>query len=168
VVRFAPLPESLVQGELEKRGIEKRTAATAARLSDGSLGIAIKWIEDGVVALAGELIEQLDRVIEGKPLVSLADWLKKAADVYADAQLKRDELSSKAQAARDGLAVYLRIAAEHFRGLLETAADADELERAASAIDAIARAEQYLDSYVNTPLVLQQLALAMEEAFATL
>jgi hypothetical protein len=65
------------------------------------------------------------------------------------------------------LAVYLRIAAEHFRGFLERNEDPDPLERAASAIDAIVRAEQYLDSYVNTPLVLQQLSLALESAFCS-
>ncbi len=61
--------------------------------------------------------------------------------------------------------MYLRIAAEHFRRLLETGENPDDLERAAVAIDAIVRAEQYLDSYVNTPLVLQQLTLALEGAF---
>ena len=54
-----------------------------------------------------------------QPLTGLADWLRKAADAYAEKQLERDELASKAQASRDGLAVYLRIAAEHFRGFLE-------------------------------------------------
>jgi DNA polymerase-3 subunit delta' len=167
-VRFAPLPEDLVRKELEKRGIDKRAAASAAKLSEGSLGIALRWIEDGVFPLAEELIEKLDRLIEGKSSEGLGDWLRKSADSYAEKQLKRDELGSKPAAARDGLAIYLRIAAEHFRGLLEQRDDPEEIERAASAIDAIARAERYLDSYVNTPLVLQQLALALQGAFAPL
>jgi DNA polymerase III subunit delta' len=166
LVRFAPLPEEMVRRELEKRGIDERLAASAATLSEGSLGIAIKWIEDGVVTPAEELIGKLQSAGKGTPLSGLADWLKKAADAYAEKQLKRDELTSKAQAARDGLAVYLRVAAEHFRRLLERSASADDTERAASAIDAITRAEQYLDSYVNTPLVLQQLTLALETSFA--
>jgi DNA polymerase-3 subunit delta' len=164
-VRFAPLPEAMVQKELEKRGFDKRTASSAAKLAEGSLGVAIHWIEDGVVKLAEELTGKLDALVQGTPASGLADWFKKAADAYAEQQLKRDELASKAQAGRDGLAVYLRIAAEHFRGLLQAGEHADELERAASAIDAITRAEQYLDSYVNTPLVLQQLALALENGF---
>jgi DNA polymerase III subunit delta' len=166
VVRFAPLPDETVRRELEKRGFDKPTAQTAARLSEGSLGVAIQWIEDGVVALANDLVGKLDALIGGKPIAGLSEWLRKAADAYAEKQLERDELASKAQAARDGLAVYLRICAEHFRRLLETRDDPDQLERAAGAIDAVVRAEQYLDSYVNTPLVLQQLSNAFENAFA--
>jgi len=167
LVRFAPLPEEMVRKELEKRGIDKRTAVSAATLTEGSLGLALQWIQDGVVTLAAELNGKLDAVVKGAPATGLADWLRKAADAYAEQQLKRDELASKAQAARDGLAVYLRIAAEHFRKLLESRENPDELERAATAIDAITRAEQYLDSYVNTPLVLQQLTLALEGAFVS-
>jgi DNA polymerase III subunit delta' len=166
LVRFSPLPQETVKSELEKRKIDKRTAASAAKLSQGSLGTALKWIEDGVIRLAEELVEKLDALIEGKPVPGLAEWFKKAADGYAEKQVERDELSSKAQASRDGLAVYLRIAAEHFRGLLAGGKDPAQLEQAAAAIDSIVRAEQYLDSYVNTPLVLQQLTLAMEGAFA--
>jgi hypothetical protein len=40
--------------------------------------------------------------------------------------------------------------------------DPDRLERACSVIDAIVRAEGYLDANVNIPLVFQQLAVAME------
>ena len=165
LVRFAPLPVAMVQKQLEKRGIDAKTASSAARLTEGSLGVAIQWIEDGVVKLAEELITRLDALATGQPLVGLADWLRKSADAYAEQQLKRDELASKAQASRDGLAVSLRIAAEYFRRLLESSDDPGQLERAATAIDAITRAEQYLDSYVNTPLVLQQLTLALEGAF---
>jgi DNA polymerase-3 subunit delta' len=166
LVRFAPLPVDLVRKELERRGIDKQTAQSASQLSDGSLGIALKWVEDGVVKLAEELVVKLDSLVAGNPAPDLADWLKKAAEAYVEMQLKRDELASKAQASRDGLAVYLKIAAGHFRRLLESEEDPERLERAAGAIDAIARAEEYLDSYVNTPLVLQQLALAMQGAFS--
>jgi DNA polymerase-3 subunit delta' len=168
LVRFAPLPVAMVQKQLEKRGIDAMTASSAAKLAEGSLGVAIQWIEDGVVKLAEELIARLDALAKGQPLAGLADWLKKSADAYAEQQLKRDELASKAQASRDGLAVYLRISAEHFRRLLESSDDPDHLERAATAIDAINRAEQYLDAYVNTPLVLQQLTLSLEGAFQLL
>src|SRR5439155_6006107 len=61
LIRFAPLDEKLVQRELEKRWkIDKSTAAEAAALAEGSLGVALKWIEDGVVAAARELIKRLD------------------------------------------------------------------------------------------------------------
>ena len=65
------------------------------------------------------------------------------------------------QATREGLGLYLSLAAEHLRGKLQGDNDAD-LERAADAIDAIVRAEEYLDSNVNTQLVFQQLTVALE------
>src|SRR4051794_29633523 len=55
LVRFAPLPQEVVVRELGKRGIAAADAKKAAALADGSLGLALKWIEDGVVAPAGEL-----------------------------------------------------------------------------------------------------------------
>jgi DNA polymerase-3 subunit delta' len=166
IVRFSALPVEMVRKELEKRGIDKATARAASELTDGSLGLALKWIEDEVIPSAQELIGKLDDLVDGKPCPGLADWLRKAADLYGDKQLKRDELASKAQAVRDGLSLYLRIAAEYFRKQLEKGDDAERIEEAASVIDAIVRAEQYLDSYVNTPLVLQQLTIAMENSFA--
>jgi DNA polymerase-3 subunit delta' len=166
LVRFSPLPVEMVRKELEKRGIDKSTAKAASELTDGSLGLALKWIEDAVIPSAQELIGKLDDLVDGKPCPGLSDWLRKAADLYGDKQLKRDELASKPQAVRDGLSLYLRIAAEYFRKQLENGDDAERIEQAASVIDAIVRAEQYLDSYVNTPLVLQQLTIAMENSFA--
>src|SRR3954454_10455421 len=51
-VRFAALDVNRVAAELHQRGIDKATAARAAALAGGSLGVALKWIEDGVVAPA--------------------------------------------------------------------------------------------------------------------
>jgi DNA polymerase III subunit delta' len=164
LVRFSPLPAERVRQELKKRNIDEPTASAAADLSNGSLGIALKWIEDGVVSAAGDLIRQLDALIAGQPAEGLGEWIRKAADAYAVLQLKRDELGSKDQATREGLSIYLRIAAEHFQKRMETRADdADQIEHFASAIDVIARAQRYLDANVNIPLVFQQLSLALSE-----
>ena len=54
------------------------------------------------------------------------------------------------------------IAADRARRRLATQSSPDQLERACSVIDSIARAESYLDSNVNTGLVLQQLAISLE------
>ena len=163
LVRFAALPEATVRKELERRGVEKSTAAEAARLASGSLGVAIRWIEDGVVAAAGELTAQMDRLAAGRPPDDLAGWLKRAADAYAEKQLERDKQSSKDQATREGLSLYFRIAAEHVRQQMAAAPDDPEaLEHACGTIDALARAETYLDENVNVPLALQQLAATLE------
>ena len=167
LIRFAALDEKLVIEQLRKREIDATTASSAANLSEGSVGVALKWIEDGVVAAAEELHQQLDVLIAGQPAGDLQTWFRKQADAYAEKQLERDELASKDQATREGLAVYLKLSAQRFRRLLGESSDADEMERAASAIDAVVRAEQYLDENVNVPLVFQQLAITLERLFAT-
>ena len=166
LVRFAPLDVKIVQRELEKRKIDKGAAAAAAALTEGSLGLALKWVQDGVVSAAGELIKQIDALLAGRAVADLADWFKKAADAYAEQQLKRDKLASKDQATREGLSLYLKIGANRFRQRLASTADPDELEAACAAIDAIARAENYLDSNVNVALTFQQLAATLARDFA--
>lgn len=163
--RFAPLDLSVVLVELKKRGIDAATAADAARFAEGSLGVAMKWIEDGVIDPARELVGQLNELLAGRPPENLPAWFKSAAEAYAEKQLERDELSSKDQANREGLNLYLRLAAGHFRSQLSASEDEGELERACTAIDAIARAETYLDANVNVPIIFQQLSLAMSRAY---
>jgi len=169
IVRFGPLETKVVERELAKRKIDKPTAAEAAKLAEGSLGVAMKWVEDGVVTSARDLIKRLDAILNGKPAGDLADWFKKAADAYAEKQLERDKLSSKDQATREALAIYLKIASNHFRTqLAELPENPDALESACVAIDVIARAENYLDSNVNVALTFQQLAASLEREFAPL
>jgi hypothetical protein len=115
---------------------------------------------------AGELIKQIDALLAGRAAGDLADWFKKAADAYAEQQLKRDKLASKDQATREGLSLYLKIAANRFRQRLAATTNPDELEAACAAIDAIVRAENYLDSNVNVALTFQQLAATLSRDFA--
>jgi DNA polymerase-3 subunit delta' len=164
VVRFAGLPEPLVRKELEKRGVEKTVAPEAARLAAGSLGVALRWVEDGVASLAGELTGQIDRLTAGRPSDDLPGWLRRAAEAYAEKQLERDKLASTDAATREGLSLYLRIAAEHVRRKMRDTGDPKVLERACETIDAIARAETYLDENVNVAIALQQLAATLERS----
>lgn len=161
LVRFAPLPEALVRRELEARGIEANFAADAARLSAGSLGMALQWIEDGVVAAAVDLTRRLDALSAGRGADDLPGWLRQAAEAYAVKQLERDKLASKDQATREGLTLYFRIAAEHVRRTMPELDDPDALEQACSKIESIRRAENYVDENVNVALALQQLASAL-------
>jgi DNA polymerase III delta' subunit len=169
VVRFASLSPELVRRELEKRGISKTDAADAATLTNGSLGVALRWLEDGVVAQARDLVRHVDALVaSGHAPVDLEDWFKRAADAYAAKQIERDELTSKDQATREGLSLYLGIAANRFRAALASAAadDAEQLERTCAAIDAIVAAETNLDANVNVALTFQQLAVALGREFA--
>jgi DNA polymerase-3 subunit delta' len=165
IVRFAALDDERVRSELQKHGLNKTQAANAAKYAEGSLGIALKWHNEGVIDAANELVAQLEAIQSGKPATDLAMWFKKAADAYAEKQLERDELASKDQATREGLGLYLRIASQYFRSQLGGETDSEELERRCAAIDAIVRAENYLDANVNIPLIFQQLAIALEMNF---
>jgi hypothetical protein len=85
-------------------------------------------------------------------------WFKQAADAYAEAQLKRDELTSKSQATREGLVLYFKLASQFYRRRL---AEVDDPECLCQAIDALVRAENYAETNVNLPLVIQQLCGAL-------
>ena len=166
LVRFGLLDERLVQRELARRGIDKDAAADAARFTEGSLGVALRWLSDGVVERARQLVDQLDAVTAGQGAGDLQEWLKKSAEAYAEKALARDKLASKDQATREGLATYLRIASNHFRRRLGEPQGGEDLERACAAIDAVAAAEQYLDANVNVPLVIQQFVSKLEMLFS--
>jgi DNA polymerase-3 subunit delta' len=160
-IRFGQLTEATVARQLQARGIAPAVARNAAGITAGSLGIALRWIEDGVIDSVGQLLEQLDHIFAGQPADALPDWFKNAADAYAEKQLKRDELGSKDQATREGLTLFLRIAADHIRARLRSETESDRLEQYCTQIDAIARAEEYLDANVNVALIFQQLAIAL-------
>ena len=171
-VRFAPLAEQTVREQLQRRGADKALAADAARFARGSLGVALKWVEDGVIGPARELTQQVDALFAGRAPEDLPGWFRRSADAYAEKQLERDKLGSKDAATREGLLLYLGIAGEQVRRKLADAADAgtaadDTMEQACAAIEAVARAETYLDANVNIPLVFQQLAVALEGAFVS-
>jgi DNA polymerase-3 subunit delta' len=162
-IRFGSLDEQTVARELQKRGIDPHIASRAARFTRGSLGVALRWIEDGVIEPATDLVEQIDALFAGRAPDDLPAWFKKAAEGYAEKQLGRDPLGSKDAATREGLALYLNLAAEHVRRRLGETEDPDALERACAAIDAIVRAEGYLESNVNVSLVFQQLAATLRQ-----
>lgn len=162
LVAFAALDAAVVQEQLARRGIDPATAADAAELAEGSLGLALRWTEDGVVPAAQDLRGHMGAMLAGRaPGTSLEGWFKAAAEAYAEKQLKRDELASKDQATREGLALYLRLAALFFRRELSVDHDAATLDRLCSAIEALNRAETYLDANVNIALIFQQLSMAL-------
>lgn len=171
VFRFGQLQDKTVFTQLKLKGFDPKTAEQATKIANGSLGTAIKWIEDGVVEKSRELIAHLDGLMARRPGVNplgdLGSWLKTAADQYAEKQLERDENTSKDFATRNGLSTYLLLAADYLRGTLSTETDPERLEHRCEAIDAIFRCEQYLDGNVNIALALAQFAGTMETALAT-
>ncbi|HTW94394.1 MAG TPA: DNA polymerase III subunit delta' [Tepidisphaeraceae bacterium] len=161
LVRFAPLPAELVIDQLKSRGLSAAVVHGAAELSDGSLGGALRLIDDGIVEPAAELTSRIDALLRGQAAADLAEWLKKNADAYAQRQLDRDELASKDAAARQGLALYLSLAARRLRAALGDANDPDRLEQICTAIDSLARCLEYLDANVTVSLALEQLSVSL-------
>ena len=159
LLRFNALDESLVARELANRDIDPATAKIAAALSEGSLGSALQWIEDGVIPAAGQLHKLLDDLLANRPLnTDLGDWFKSAAEAHAKKQQERDPNASLDQAKREALSLYLRLAAQRFRRVLRESGDPAQLDLACTALESIAQADDYLDANVNIPLIFQQLA----------
>jgi DNA polymerase III subunit delta' len=168
LIRFSPLDEEVVREGLAKREIARGTAVQAAKFAGGSLGLALRWIEDGVIERATDLESRLDRIVAGHRAADLQEWFKAAAEAYAEKQVARDGKTSLDQAKREGIALYLQLTADLFRRRLAPAEGNPEgLERLCCAIDDLARAELYLESNVNIPLVLQQFTVALARSLGT-
>jgi DNA polymerase-3 subunit delta' len=166
LVRFSALPEQLVKEQLIKRGIDARDAEDAARISNGSLGSSIIWLEDGVIQAAREFITTLDNATPDTA-AELGGWLKAYGENYYKAQEKRDKDVSKDVATREGLALMLSIAANHLRRKLnDSAEDVDRLDQFCAAIDAAVAAEQNLDANVTISLAVEQFAVNLTAALA--
>ena len=166
VFGFGQLADKTVFTQLKLRGIDPTLAESATRIVDGSLGTALRWIEDDVIQHARDLSAHLDGLIQGRPTTDLADWFKQASDAYAARQIERDDNTSKDNATRIGLNIYLSLAARHFRAQLLTYADApDALDPLCDAIDAVVRCERYLDGNVNIALALQQFGSSVQRRF---
>lgn len=159
LVPFAPLAQELIVSQLIARGIAEPLARSAADLAEGSLGQALRFAQQGTVDKAAEFFS----IIDGKSPAAPHEWLKSAADEFATAQLAEDELASKDQATRQGLALYLRLASQHLRRKLP-GPNEDATERVCRAIDAVVQAEQFIDANVNIALALQQLSIQMRDA----
>lgn len=144
-------------------------ARKAAGYADGSIGVALKWIQDGVIEKADELSAMMDALFAGRAPDDLPGWLKAASDAYAKKQVERDPLGSEDQARREGIGLYLHLAGEACRRRMQALAAADPvnpdaLEQACVVVDALQRAETFLDSNVNVSLVFQQLAVTLDRA----
>ena len=156
-VRFCPLGPADALAVLAKNGIEGNLAREAITVAGGSPGLAIQWHHDGVILAAAQLKRLLDSSDGPNSAADLAAFLKAASDAYAKRQLERDPAGSEDGFRRAGIGVFLRIASDHLR--LRLAADVSPrvIDRTCDQIDAVRRAETYVDGNVNVALVLQQI-----------
>lgn len=160
MIRFRQLSRDLVVQKLADRGVEPDTAKLAAGIAEGSLGLALRWSEDGVVARSRELFAQIAASITGR-IVDLPAWFVMAAAEYAEKQEQRDANVSKDQATREGVILYLRLAADYLRLRLRDLADTDLSLKLCRMIDDIAQAQVYVAGNVNVGLVLEHVGNRM-------
>ena len=164
LVRFMSLPVEKVKSELARRNYAAQDALEAAVLSEGSLGRAISFIDQGVVAATRELRKRLEALTAGQGSGDMPDWLCDAAKAYAAKQLEIDDKASEDQLTREGLALYLKLMSQYFRRRLAAGAET-AMEAFCGGIDAIVQAEGFIDANVNLTLILQALAVRLEQVF---
>lgn len=168
LIPFAPLPADVIKQQLAARNIDPALAANAARWAEGSLGSALRWIEDDLLANAGRIRQIITQYLSARhPAENLADWFKNAAEHYAEKQLQRDKLASKDQAVREGLALYLRFAAQPLRLQLRRESNPANLERLCQTLESLARASDDLDANINIPLIFLQLSSILQRQYLT-
>lgn len=184
LVRFATLGESLLLAELQRRGVERPVAEKAVRLADGSLGTALRYVQDNLVELIDELQRQVTATLARRPLPSatatagggagggvggsgrggsgLLKFLKDAGEQLADLQMRRDPEGSRDLATREALAELTRLAEHGLRRLLRSARTAGGLESLCRGIDTLAQARADLEANVAVGLVLNNLVAQLE------
>jgi len=143
-VAASALPAPTVEPALIRRAVE---------LSKGSPGLALRWIEEGVVLRVPQLFELLETGGD------LASFLKESSDAFAKKRLESDPLSSEDNSRRVGIMTYLRLAADRYRADMRMSDDADQTQRLCGKIDRVRRAEVLLEGNANVALVLQMVSM---------
>jgi DNA polymerase III delta prime subunit len=146
-VQFRDLSFSVMVPELVQRGVNDTQAKLLARLSGGSLGRAIAFMEATIAPERDEPAKSgarstapdqnafphwinaistvLDNMLSGREGgMALATLIQKSAEQYAKAMLKRDPLASKDRAVRDGVGLMLSFVAAWFDDRLRHATGA--------------------------------------------
>ncbi len=163
-VSFTPLDDGAMGQWLAESGLELNAAERdwLIKYSAGSPGRLVRAHESGMFAWqqsVGPMLNELDR--GGYPL-TLAGAMSSFVDDWAKAWVKRGdplgENRSKDNANRIGARRMLVLVAEHYRGQL---GDEAQRDRAADAIDRVARAESTLGSNVQVQFVMEELVAGL-------
>lgn len=164
-VRFRPIPDAMIVAELERRGVDRATAEQAARQADGSLGTALRYVEDGLLPVIEELVRRMTATLVGKADREdggLPKFLKEAGETLAERIQMKDPEGSKDQATREALAELMRLGENGLRRLLRGARTQSGMETLCRAIETLMRARDDLESNVAVGLALQNLAAQLE------
>ncbi len=156
-IRFSSLPDELIVSRLAEKGIDPRTAELAAHMAQGSLGLALQWAEDGIVARATPLHQRLSAIVAGRAVEDLPAFLSEAAKQQVEREQERDPGCSKDQAMREAVVLLTTLAADYLRSQLAADVDNAVRLRICRMIDDISQAQQYIRGNVNIDLVLEYL-----------
>ena len=159
LVALGSLPREVVMKTLIDGGTEQEAAKLAAIISDGSLGLGQRWLQDGVVERARGLNARLDAILTGKPVDDLPAYIKESVEMYVEREEQRDAAISKDQVKREALVLYLKLAADQIRRRLPQIVAAEVQLRACRMIDDIAQAQIYVEGNVTVDLVLEYVGI---------
>ena len=158
---FGPLPESFVseQVQAKKPELPAGSAALFARLSDGSLGTAMQFADDGI----GEYHSKISQFLGALKSSAVVDSVKAFVDdakTLGKLHSERDPDISDTEAQRRGLKELLSLVSSWYREQLrDLASSGIAAEPHADAIERVARAERQLDQNANVQLCLEALLI---------
>ncbi len=163
-VAFRPLGAEAMSRWIESSGLEipREQRAWLLEYAAGSPGALKEAVEHGLYAWHETLSPMLRAVEDGRFVLELGPALAACAESWAEGWVERHKNASKDAANRDGAAKVLHLAAEHFRRALPGARDPGAV---VGAIEAVARCERDVDSSVQIPLAMGNLAAQLSELF---
>ena len=175
-VPFALLPREFVEQELvRQRGQRSEAARFLAALSEGQLGLALAYADDGLFEQKRSLLSAWARLGE-VPAADLIAQLEQTAEAVAEQYRQRCD-AGPAEASRRGLRTVLLVLASVYRdALLSTTGSKQRMingdqpevvralaeawaDHAAAVVGLIANAEQQIEQNVAINLVLESLVI---------
>lgn len=159
MIPFTALPLELVMKKLIAGGADADAAKLATIISEGSLGLAMRWTQDGIVERTRQMQQRLDAILTGRPVDDLPSFIAESAGLYVERQEQRDPAISKDQVKREAIVLYLQLAADHIRRRLPQIATAGLQLRACRIIDDIAQSQIYVQGNVNVDLVMEHIGI---------
>lgn len=162
LLSFSPLPQDFVAQQLRelRPELEDDAITYVAQLADGSLGLALQYVDDGIPAIRDRIVTPLERLDAAGGSTVVKDWMESAKALGAACR-RRDPDISDTESQRQGLNVLLSLASAWYRDRLRSAArKAETAPRAtlcADAISAINTAAQQIELNANVQLCLEAL-----------
>ena len=166
-LRFQPVPVENVAKLVEMRGVEPTQAAVLARISEGSVGTALSLAEQNVLELRQQAVAFLEALPLNMPLNYLAGraWQQKNFErpealllVKMLQLLVRDLIMCK-------LSLEDKVYNCDLQGELAAAANNWQLDALKRALQYIQEAYAALENSVGVRLVLESMALRIDQAY---